>query len=404
MSNINTEKSLRDRYFDNEIYLTGDIVEDVTTGQQMKIVDRGANYITVATSDGMVKKWLKEVKEVTLTEETKQRKDDFNITESGQIVLFGYDTKNLDKETSELLIEQFSEFDDLYSQHQIVKCLDLAIQENDTEHAYSLLQKIEGFYSKHSIGVPFIVEGMKNDIERRRITEILAAVAEIKPSKSNYQTVVDSIKALKEKYQTRKQWEVLWPFFKLAKDAGLMGIMQNLPFNFSTEKVSEETISDNIITETLEDNIDLLVEDLDFEDIAEAFEDDDYSDALLTETLSIETRNKMSRKLKQHSPMITIRRERALSRSASTSVLLQRARKLAETMLKRRIFHKPASDMTRQEKERFESGIPKRKALVARLAQKLVAKVRMLQTARLHHNTSPVSHTHDVATSNIGAA
>lgn len=402
------EKTLRDRYFSNDIFKIGDIVEDTTSGEKMKILDRGSNYVTVASSAGIFKKWLNEITEeiVKIDEiinENKVSKEvfidtDFEIMESGQLKIFGYETRNFNVELSEFLIEQFSEFTDLYSKHQIVKCLDFALHESDLSRAYDLLEKVDGFYSKQNLTSPLIVEIVKNDTERTRIAEILATVAGIKPDKNNAATVTNSVKALKDKYQTRRQWEVLMPFLILARDAGLTGAVQNLPYGVSS--FTEEQ-RDEIVLDVFEENLDLVVADLEYDDIAEAFEEEDFDTLTIEEGLSIETRNKLSIKLKQHAPQLEVRRERALNKSASSSVLMQRARRLAETMMKRRMFHKPATEMSRQEKERFESGAGKRRALIAKLAQRLLGKVRMLQTARLHHTDTPVSHTHDRATANI---
>lgn len=398
----NQEKTIRDQYFSGKIFNIGDLVEDVNTKEQLKIIDRGSNYLTVATSSGITKKWLSEVKEIeVLTEEVKTTNSDFTLLESGQIRLFGYDTKNFDKDLSEFILEQFLEFDDLYSKHQIIKCLDTALQESNLDKAYSLAERVESFYAKYNLDAPFIVEAIKSDIERRRIVDILAAVADIEPSKSYYQTVSDAIKALKSKYKLRSQWEIIYPFFKIADEYGLTGIIQKLPFDFST---NEEVDEDKIILMTLEENFDLLLDDLDTDDIDEAFEDEESTEEFLSEVLSIETRNKLSRKLRMRSPQVAVKRERALSKAATTSVLLSRARKLAETMLKRRMFHKSADDMTRQEKERFESGASRRRALVSRLAQKLLPRVRDLQSKRLHHEKTPSSHTHDIALAKISAS
>lgn len=412
MSN-NTENTLRDRYFFNEIFCIGDLVECVKTNEQMKIIDRGSNYVTVATTDGIVKKWLYEIKEHVaenvettieenvdvsqpVTESVKVVDKEFELTESGQIKLFGYETKNFDFDVSENIIEQFSEFDDLYSKHQIVKCLDTSMQELDTEYAYSLLEKVDSFYKKQDKLVPFIVEAVKNDTERKRLAEIIAVVAGIEPSKNNKDTIVDSIKAFKEKYKTKQQWEVIYPMLKLAYSMGITTALQNLPYTFNTT-VSEEENIDDIVIGVMEENIDLLIEDLEIEDITETFEDDEFSDDI-TEGLSIETRMALSKKMKQHAPRLAVKRERAMQRTVSTDVLMQRARRLAETMLKRRMFHKSSTDLSRQEKERFESGAGKRRALVARLAQKLIGKVRMLQSTRLHHApTAPSTKTNDVA-------
>ena len=95
MSNI--DPNLRDKYFSNEIFRIGDLVEDVKTNEQVKILSRGSNYVTVATTNGIVKKWLYEINELELVEVSVapiNKSSDFEILESGQIQLFGYDTKN----------------------------------------------------------------------------------------------------------------------------------------------------------------------------------------------------------------------------------------------------------------------------------------------------------------------
>lgn len=397
-------KTLRERYFANEILQIGDIVEDSATGEEMKILDRGSNYITVATQSGITKKWLNEVKvEPETVIETVPKKSDFKLLESGQIELFGYETRNFDLDLSEFMLEQFNEFDDLYSKHQIIKLMDSALVESNLDRKFEILEKVSSFYTTQDIAEPIIVEGMKNELERRRIADILAAVAEVEPVKSTYQTVVNAIKALKEKYQRRTQWEVLWPFFKLAERSGLMGITQNLPYNLNVKDNSkdpfpaEHKLNEDLIT-LFEDNFEELVESFEFEDITESF-DEELSDEYLTEeqldeVLSMTGRAALGRKMHAKSTVLASRRQRALSRGATSQVLQGRARKMAETMLKRRIFRKAPADMTRQEKERFEAGASRRKALVAKLAMRLVGRVRMLQAARMHptNNTALTGH------------
>jgi hypothetical protein len=388
---MNTEKSLRDKYFDNEIFKLGDIVEDVSTKSKLKIIDRGANYVTVTDGDSTTKKWLDDIVEHTAEKKTES---DFELSPTGSITMFGFETQHFSPELSEFVLEQFSEFDDLYSKHQIVKCLDYALGDVDLDRAYNLVEKVEAFYLKQKLQSPLIVEGLKTDIERRRLVEIIAAVADVRPSKTNYQTISQSIKALKEKYQSRKQWEVMWPLFKLAMAAGIDGIMQSLPYTFANPADDKKSaVEEVVLYSTLEDNLDLVVEDLEWEDINETFEESEFEgEDLVMEVLSIEARNKLSRKMSQHSDVISTKRARALSKSASSDVLLARARRLAETMVKRRMFHKNPGDLTRQEKERFESGISKRKVLIAKLAQRLVSKVRAIQSDRLHNHHGQDAH------------
>lgn len=395
------QKSIRDKYFDGEIFNVGDIVQVIESKEEVKIIDRGVNYVTVAIGEEVSKMWLDQIQVIVeeTPQEEKPKKPDFELSEAGTIVLFGYETRNFDRELSETILDQFTEFDDLYSKHQIIKCLDYALNNPNDEASYELLNKVESFYDKKNMTSPFIVEALKTDIERRRLAEIIAAVADMRPSKSNYQTVSLAIKELKKKYQSRKQWEVLWPLFKLAAKSGMDGIMQSLPYTFGAPSDDDQDVKnemeDNVIYSTMEENIDLILEDMDDEDFLETFSDDE----MISEVLSIEARNKLSRKMAQREPVITTRRTRALSKAASSDVLLARARRLAETMIKRRMFHKGAADLTRQEKERFEKGAYSRRAVVAKLAQRLVGKVRALQSARLHgHVTQSTPNTAPHAT------
>jgi hypothetical protein len=411
-------KTLREKYVANEILRIGDIVEDTSTGESLKIIDRGSNYITVDGPTGVSKKWLNEVK---VEPEVEEKEQDFTLTETGQIKLFGYETVGFDASLSEFIIEQFKEFDDMYAKHQIVKLLDSAIVETNYDRKYDLLEKVSSFYTTHNIDEPMLVEAMKNELERKRIVEILATVAGSAVDKSVYTTAKNAVTALKEKYIKRAQWEVLWPFLKMASAAGISGIMQNLPFNLDTQDKLEPktgTVHEDYdvydeIAEILEDNLDELIDSLDEEDLIEAFEDevsDEFlSEEQLNEVLSLNSRIRLGRDMKMRKGALKVARARALTRGASTSVLMGRARKLAETLVKRRIFRKAAADMTRQEKERFEKGSFRRRALIARLAQRLFSKVRAAQTTRQHAHAAgqpanPGTPVHNNNTAQTGAS
>jgi len=388
--------TLRERYLAGEILKVGEVVEDVQTGEQLKIIDRGSNYVTVVGKDGQEKKWLNEVKEA----ETKSDAPDFTITESGQIALFGYETKHFDLELAESIVEQFDEFDDMYSKHQIVKCLDIALNESeDLDRRYSVLESIEGFYTKQSTETPLIVEGLKDGIERKRIVSVIASVAGVELKDSLYETMEDSINAFKEKYKEKKQWLVLVPFLRVAKSMGVANAMVGLPFGLSNvTKQTNEEIIDQKLVDLLENNVNEIFESIDLDDVVEGY-DDEYNDegiqaSLVMETLTLQGRRALARNVRTHSTQLTARRERAERTAASTTVIQNRARKLALAMIKKRIFRKKPSEMTRQEKERFEAGASRRKALVARLAQRLVSQVRAIQNARLHQQHQSTSQVH----------
>lgn len=379
-------KTLRERYHDNEIMRIGDIVEDAETATQMKIIDRGSNYITVADSNGgaIRKRWLNEV----LVADEPKVQSEYELTESGQIAIYGYQTRNLSRGLAELLEIQLHEVSELYAVHQIVKLLDEALGESDRSRQYDLLEKVEYFFGRAKVPAPMIIEGMKSGIERRRIVDIIAGVAGTEILPSMYATAVSAIKELKSKFKTRDQWLVLTPLIKIAFRAGVTGITQNLPFDVSTQVQSDASL-DEAFLELFEEHLDDLVEDLGVEDIQEAFEESDLSDVLLNEeqlneVLGIQGREKLGRKLAARAATLAVYRARALSHGATGEVLQARARRLAETMLKLRMFRKPLGELSRQEKERFEAGASRRKQLVARLAMRLIPKVRQMQADRLH--------------------
>jgi hypothetical protein len=354
-------KTLRERYIDNEILLIGEIVKDQRTGEDVKILDRGSNYVTVESSTGIQKKWIHDVisEETPPTvpqevKEVKEIKEDFVLLESGQIKLFGFETQNFNANLSSFIIEQFEEFDDLYSKHQIIKLLDNALVETNIDRQYETLEKVSNFYKKHSVQEPLIVEALKNNIERLRLAEIIASIAEIEVKNSPYETVTDAVKVLRKKYTDPKQWQVLWPFFRMIDASGISGILQMLPFKQETRtplawssKMTESVIS------VMESSVDELYESMIDSDIIDTFSADE-----LVESMEVTK----------------------LVPAVNTTMLSDRAKKLAETIVKRNMFQKSPNELSDVEKETFDATAIRRKMLVAQLAQKLLPKVKELQS------------------------
>lgn len=351
-------KTLRERYLNNEILLIGEIVQDQATGEDVKILDRGSNYVTVESSAGIQKKWIQDVISESEPEAPVEHivEEDFTLLESGQIKLFGFDTQNFTPELSSFLIEQFKEFDDLYSKHQIIKLLDYALMESNIDKKYDYLEKISAFYAKQSIQEPLIVEGLKNSIERLRLAQIVASIAETEVKPSPYETVRDAVTALRKKYTDPKQWQVLWPFFKMVDASGITGILQMLPFKPTAQtpvgqssKVTEEIIA------AMEENVDELFETLCVSDIMQTYSADELLEADQVKGTQI------------------------LTTATNTGVVSDRAKKLADTMIARQMFQKSMSDLTPDDKATFDETQNRRKLLVAQLAQKLLPTVKALQ-------------------------
>ena len=77
-----------------------------------------------------------------------------------------------------------------------------------------------------------------------------------------------------------------------------------------------------------------------------------------------------------------------LTRRSDAKTINKRARRLAINLIKQRIARKPVSQMNIGEKERIEKMLQSRKALIDRLAMKLVPRIRRVETDRMSHGKS----------------
>ena len=78
----------------------------------------------------------------------------------------------------------------------------------------------------------------------------------------------------------------------------------------------------------------------------------------------------------------------ALKRMSSSKVIQKRSRRHAIIMMKQRLARKPLDKLSTQEKERLETFIQKRKALIDRLATRIAPKIRKIEKDRLQKRKS----------------
>jgi hypothetical protein len=169
--------------------------------------------------------------------------------------------------------------------------------------------------------------------------------------------------------------------------------------NIKEEDEKEDDISD--------DELDKMVNGIENEDdILDAYEDDELAmiddetgeeieddeedkvnEEALNEVLSraerirakvrfAKTKSKRERKIKI-----------ALKRRSNTATINNRSRRLAVKLMKQRIAKKPLNSLSVSEKERLEGIIQRRKAVINRLAMKLVPRVKKIEQDRLSHRT-----------------
>ena len=96
----------------------------------------------------------------------------------------------------------------------------------------------------------------------------------------------------------------------------------------------------------------------------------------LSEAISRIARHKLELRAKRLAKPNARKREIALKRHATPEVLKKRARRMAILMLKQKYAHKAIADMSIADKERVEKMLQTKKALVNRLAMKMIRKAR----------------------------
>ena len=117
----------------------------------------------------------------------------------------------------------------------------------------------------------------------------------------------------------------------------------------------------------------------------EAEEDEKVNEEALMEVLSRSERMKARIRFMRTAPKRQRRLQIVLKKHSDAKTISKRARHLAVKMIKEKLAKKQVSQMSVSEKERVEGIIAKRKALIDRLAMKLVPRIRKIENDRLSH-------------------
>lgn len=157
------------------------------------------------------------------------------------------------------------------------------------------------------------------------------------------------------------------------------------------EEVEDEDLSD--------ENIDSLINSLSDDDYLDAYDEDELhiidadtgehidhmKEEVIMEVLSKSERIRARMRFARTQAKRERRLQIALRTRSSTKKINERARRLAVKMMKQKIAKKPLDKLSVGEKERIERIIERRKALIGRIAMKMVPKVRKVENDRLTH-------------------
>lgn len=172
------------------------------------------------------------------------------------------------------------------------------------------------------------------------------------------------------------------------------------------EEHEEDESEEDEHLETLDDLSDEDLNDIadevdDEEDVLDVYDDDELAlvddetgekvEEIKEEVIN-EVLSRMERiKAKARFARTKAKRERkikiALKSRSTATTLNTRARRLAVNLMKQRLARKPLTQLSIGEKERLERTLKKRKAVINRLAMKLVPRIRKIENDRLTHKS-----------------
>ena len=111
---------------------------------------------------------------------------------------------------------------------------------------------------------------------------------------------------------------------------------------------------------------------------------DDMINDVLDEVMSKMARMKKSRMMKMKGKQIARKRKIAMKRKASPEKLKKRAMKKARDIVAKKILKdKSKSDLSLAGRERLEKRLDKKKGIIAKIAKKILPKVRKAENERL---------------------
>jgi hypothetical protein len=139
---------------------------------------------------------------------------------------------------------------------------------------------------------------------------------------------------------------------------------------------------DFIEEEITEQEIDELIESLEWEDIIELY---DTEDLILDEDISSTQRIKMGQKMKSRKALLALARSVKLKRAAAMNVLTRRSKTAARKMIMRKMLKgRDKGELSAAEKNSIEARTSRVLSMMKNLPQKLLPKIREIEKKILH--------------------
>jgi len=116
-------------------------------------------------------------------------------------------------------------------------------------------------------------------------------------------------------------------------------------------------------------------------------EDENVKEEFISEAIGRMERIRRAQRFARTKSKREVRTKIALRKTSNMTTINKRARRLAVSMIKKRMLRKDPATASVQEKERIERFLQTRKAIVDRLARRVAPRVRQIEKARLQHKS-----------------
>ena len=364
----------REKYINEEIFNIGDVV--IHGGKELAIIHRGSNYVILEDKS---RAWLKDIKPTTKVNETimvnQQEKlkaariiamalgyeDAADKTDPTLIVntaLRSIKNKPLTKEAKSILLRML----------ELAKKLEIKFDENlikeDTAQADYKITKDGRKYHK-------IVRD-KNS-EEKEINEISSdTVKSIDPEEHNL--IHNDEKNPSSNYKKIRQIHLKVHESEDDEDDEFD--------EDEIEKLLQDVSDEDIIEHGYEDD---EFHFIDYDSEEDLKEDEQFATGVINEVLSrverLRAKARMMRTKAKRERAVKI----ALKKKSSGEVLAKRARRIAIKMIEKKLARKPLNTLSVAEKERIEARIQRMKPVIAKVAMKMLPRVRQVEKSRLEH-------------------
>jgi len=381
--------SIREQYFQGNIFNIGDIVESDDT--YYRIIMRGSNYLTLEDNLGYkTKKWLQDVTAIYTEKEMNE--------EEAKKVLY----TSSDKVKIARIIAGALGIDDSVTASPD-SLINLALRKIKNKPMHSeYIETVKSMLSTaDKAGIKYDKKLLSIKMEEANNSAKILTGKKVKSFKQNINP--------EDTKNTESDFDI--PDVDVYGNTSRVGVgiepdqdkdylrRQKIIYKLKEE---HETAEEDKHEDETDEEIEAMIKDIkDLEDIFDAYEDEelhivdengnhisDLKEDYITEVLSRMERMKAKVRFARSASKRERKMKIALHTKSSSEKINHRARTMAVKLLKLKIAKKPLNTLSIQEKERVEQIIKSKGAILKRIAMKLVPRIRTIEGARLH----PKSH------------